>query len=290
MTTPNVNAPPASAAPTQNQDRLKTFFAGHNEDLHPSRWDALWQAGDFLPWDRGFANPALIDTLKSKPDWLPKATGTGGKRKRVLVPGCGKGYDLALFAAYGYDAYGIEISANALVAAESWLKDPGEGKEGEHRVQDESVGRGDAKVLLGDFFEDDDGWLQGAGSLGDGFDVVYDCTFLSALAPSVRPAWASRMSQLLAPDGVLICLEFPTHKPAKSGGPPWSLPSVVYQELFKRPGEEIRYDEEGKLVPEEKQESEDALVRIAYWKPTRTHQVGIINGEVKDWVSVWKHK
>jgi SAM-dependent methyltransferase len=176
MATSNVNAPPSSAAPTQNQDRLKTFFAGHKEDSHPSRWDALWQAGDFLPWDRGFANPALIDTLKSKPDWLPKPTGAGGKRKRVLVPGCGKGYDLAVFAAHGYDAYGIEISENALAAAENWLKDPGEGKEGEHKTQNDRVGRGESKVLLGDFFKDDDGWLQGAGGLGEGFDIVYDCT------------------------------------------------------------------------------------------------------------------
>jgi hypothetical protein len=61
-------------------------------------------------------------------------------------------------------------------------------------------------------------------------------------------------------------------------------------ELFKRPGEELRYDEEGKVVVEEKPESDKALVRVAYWKPARTHQVGIIKGEVKDWVSVWKHK
>jgi methyl halide transferase len=98
------------------------------------------------------------------------------------------------------------------------------------------------------------------------------------------------MTQLLAPSGVLICLEFPTHKPPKSGGPPWPLPSVVYVESFKRPGEELRYDEEGKVVVEDKPESENALVRVAYWKPARTHQVGIIKGEVKDWVSAWVHK
>jgi hypothetical protein len=98
------------------------------------------------------------------------------------------------------------------------------------------------------------------------------------------------MSELLAPSGVLICLEFPTHKPPKSGGPPWALPSVVYAQLFKRPGEEIKYDDELNVVEDGREESEKALVRIAYWKPERTHQVGIINGDVKDRVSVWKHK
>src|SRR4051812_18530334 len=98
------------------------------------------------------------------------------------------------------------------------------------------------------------------------------------------------MAQLLAPTGILICLEFPTHKPLLSGGPPFALPSAVYEELFKRPGEEISYDDAGKVVNSDKSESEKALVRVGYWKPARTHQVGIINGEVKDFVSVWKHK
>jgi hypothetical protein len=98
------------------------------------------------------------------------------------------------------------------------------------------------------------------------------------------------MTQLLAPTGVLICLEFPTHKPPKSGGPPWALPSNVYCGLFKRPGEALQYDEEGKVVEDDKPESDKALTRVAYWKPERTHGVGIIQGDVKDRVSVWKHK
>lgn len=98
------------------------------------------------------------------------------------------------------------------------------------------------------------------------------------------------MSQLLSPTGVLICLEFPTYKNPKAGGPPWALPSSVHVELLKRPGEEIQYDEEGKVVVTERPESETALVRIAHWKPERTHKVGIIDGEVTDRVSVWRHK
>jgi hypothetical protein len=64
----------------------------------------------------------------------------------------------------------------------------------------------------------------------------------------------------------------------------------VYIELFKRPGEEIQYDDEGKVIETDRAESDKALVRVAYWKPERTHQVGIINGDVKDRISVWKHK
>lgn len=178
MATPGANTAPTSAAPTQNQERLRAFFEGRAVEDHPSRWDDLWKAADFLPWDRGFANPGLIDLLNSQPEWLDKSKKPDGSRKRALVPGCGKGYDLALLAAHGYDAYGMEISENAVKSAQEWLKNPGEGKEGENKVRDEELGKGVAKVLLGDFFKDD--WAQEAGGIGDGFDLIYDCTVSQA--------------------------------------------------------------------------------------------------------------
>ncbi|KAF2707827.1 S-adenosyl-L-methionine-dependent methyltransferase [Pleomassaria siparia CBS 279.74] len=284
------NPPPATKA---NQDRLAAFFTSHPPTTHPSRWDDLWRAGDFLPWDRGCANPALIDLLfhpSSSTFTLDSPKTSDGKRKRALVPGCGKGYDVALFAAAGYDALGLEVSEKAANVARDWLSgdDAKEGKEGEYKARDEDIGTGATQVVNGDFFED--GWLAGAGGLGEGFDVIYDNTFLSALPPSLRAQWALRMSQLLSPTGVLICLEFPTYKPASSGGPPWALPSVVYQELFKRPGEDIAYDETGTAGASDREESDKALVRAGHWKPARTHPVGIKDGDVKDRVSIWKHK
>jgi hypothetical protein len=98
------------------------------------------------------------------------------------------------------------------------------------------------------------------------------------------------MAELLTPDGILICLEFPTHKPAKSQGPPWSLPPTVHHELLKRPGEDISYDDEGVVVASDRAENEKALVRVAHWTPKRTHNIAVINGVVRDCVSVWRHK
>jgi SAM-dependent methyltransferase len=179
------NPPPATS---QNQDRLAAYFTSHPTPDHPSRWDSLWKAGDFLPWDRGCANPALIDLLLHPSTTIPDTldavasesasfildapTTLEGKRKRVLIPGCGKGYDVALFAAAGYDAYGLEVSEKAAQVAREWLKseDALEGKEGEYRVRDESTGKGKMEVLQGDFFED--GWLNGNAA----FDVIYDNT------------------------------------------------------------------------------------------------------------------
>lgn len=98
------------------------------------------------------------------------------------------------------------------------------------------------------------------------------------------------MAELLAPTGVLICLEFPTHKPPSSGGPPYSLPSLVHEELLKRPGDDIPYDEAGKVTKTDRDENERALTKIAHWTPERTIKAGIVNGVVTDRVSVWKHK
>lgn len=89
---------------------------------------------------------------------------------------------------------------------------------------------------------------------------------------------------------MLICLEFPTHKPASSGGPPWSLPPTVHAELLKQPGEEISYDDKEVVIKTDKPEAENALVKVAHYTPRRTHTVGVVNGIVRDCVSLWRHK
>lgn len=326
---------------TQNQDRLASLFRSLPTPQHAQGWDSLWREASFLPWDRGHANPALIDLLSaslSTPPTAPPTSSTenptpgaaktgsagvvqlpsplkkDGTRRRVLVPGCGKGYDVSLFAAHGYDAYGLEVSEHAAEAARRYFGEGGAGPlEEEYAAAGAAAGnRGEGKkvCVLGDYF--DDAWL------GDiegweaerGFDVIYDNTvqiplcrvarqvdadanvnkFLCALPPSLRPRWAARTASLLAPSGSLICLEFPTHKPASSGGPPWSLPPTVHVELLKRPGEDIQYDDAGVVIASNRTEAEDALVRVAHYTPSRTHTIGVVQGVVRDGVSVWQHK
>ncbi|KAF2846223.1 S-adenosyl-L-methionine-dependent methyltransferase [Plenodomus tracheiphilus IPT5] len=320
---------------SQNQTRLASLFASAPPSSHPSTWDSLWRTPTFLPWDRGSSSPALIDLLNirdrpsTSPDpnptpaapppnssslgyaSLPPPRRKNGTRSRVLIPGCGRGYDVALFAAHGYDAYGLEVSAHAARAAREWLEDPGQGPlEGEYKVFDQE-GRekkgdwGKMVVLEGDYFEESwVGGVEGWERDGGGFDVVLDYTFLCALPPELRSKWAKRTARLLREhdtkadpesdtrhdDGVLICIEFPTHKPANSGGPPWACPPTVHAELLKRPGEEITYDENGVVVATDRPEAENALVKIAHYTPRRTHTVGVIDGIVRDCVSMWRLK
>ena len=59
---------------------------------------------------------------------------------------------------------------------------------------------------------------------------------------------------------------------------------------MKRPGDDMTYDKEGVVMATDRDESDNALVRVAHWTPKRTHNIAVINGVVRDCVSVWRHK
>jgi SAM-dependent methyltransferase len=164
------------------RERLRQHFLETNS---PQKWDELWKEG-FLPWDRGTPNPALIDVLETKKDILGDSmvVDKGGKkrRKKALVPGCGKGYDVYLFAAFGYDAYGLDGSKHALEACEAF-RGEADTKE-EYKVRNEESGKGEVKFLYGDFFSHD--WEKEAG--GAGFDVIYDYTVCMPTNPCITSA------------------------------------------------------------------------------------------------------
>jgi hypothetical protein len=58
------------------------------------------------------------------------------------------------------------------------------------------------------------------------------------------------------------------------------------------PGKQIPYDEQGKVqISVLDGLTNDALVRVAHWRPTRTHEVGKDeNGNVRDYVAIWRHR
>jgi hypothetical protein len=118
-----------------------------------------------------------------------------------------------------------------------------------------------------------------------------NCQFLSALPISFRPAWSGLLSQLLSPTGVLVCVEWPSTKDPTAGGPPWPLPPYVYSAHLPRPGQKLAYSKGGVLIEEELgSEARDGLQRIAHFHPKKTHDAGITNGSVTDYIGVWKHK
>ncbi|KAK4692633.1 hypothetical protein P7C71_g4612, partial [Lecanoromycetidae sp. Uapishka_2] len=272
----------------QDRARLMSHFAG-DTSKHPNKWSDLWDKGDFLPWDKGIPNPALVDVLSDRQDLLGSCIAEDAfgskRRKRALVPGCGKGYDVLLLASFGYDAFGLEVSETAVKRCNEEQEIHGD----KYPVKDKKFGAGNVTFMFGDFFGTD--WMKNVE--GDGkVDLIYDYTFLCALPPSFRPDWALRMSQLLAVDGNLICIEFPTTKDPKIGGPPHALPPPVYTEHLAHPGQGLAYDDDTGHIKEgvAGPNRPTALKRVAHWQPERTHAIGKdADGNVMDWVSVWRH-
>ena len=152
-------------------------FAG-DTSKHQNKWSHLWDKGDYLPWDRGIPNPALVDTITHQRHLLGSCfveDHVGNKRrKRALVPGCGKGYDVLLLASFGYDAFGLDVSQTAVKRCYEEQKVSGL----DYPVQDQNSGPGAVKFLYGDFFGTD--WISNVE--GDGkFDLIYDYTVDKAL-------------------------------------------------------------------------------------------------------------
>lgn len=147
-----------SKDPTLN---IQNFFHQSQDIPVNDKWDTLWHNNQ-TPWDRGFPSPALEELLVDKQfPLLPR--GTSGK---ALVPGCGKGYDVALFAALKGDAQqfekvvGLDVSPKALAEARE-----------RHGAGSENM-----EFLEGDFFSHTDTWAKLAP-----YDVVYDYTVQSSL-------------------------------------------------------------------------------------------------------------
>ena len=156
---------------SDDRSRLSTHF-DVPESSHPHRWAQLWDAGDFLPWDRGGPNPALEDLLNQKKgligDCFIERKDGSRRRKTALVPGCGRGYDVLLLASHGYEAYGLEISDKAVEKCLEEKKTNGH----TYSSNAHSDGAGTSTFLKGDFFASEWNNVVSSGT----FDLIYDYT------------------------------------------------------------------------------------------------------------------
>ena len=132
----------------------------------PDFWNCRYAAGK-TPWDFGGVPAAL----KS---FLARSSAPG----RILIPGCGSGYEVVAFHNAGYDVTAIDFSPVAVDRAKQLL------------------GTLPEKVILGDFFTHDFGQR--------GFDLIYERTFLCSLPPSRWPDYMNRMAELSSPNGRLV--------------------------------------------------------------------------------------
>lgn len=202
-------SPAGDTSGSDARAKLVAHFKGREND--PGAWDDLWKGKQFLPWDKGIPNPALVDILNDRTDLIGGPM-NGERRKKALVPGSGKGYDCLLLASYGYDAYGLEGSGHAIEEARLWQQE----HEKDYEVKSGDVGRGKVEFVYGDFFEND--WekdipgLRGANQ--GGFDLIYDytvgCSLLCVKDSADDSSFFLRYRQKLDRPGQWYCRIFST--------------------------------------------------------------------------------
>ncbi|BFZ53790.1 hypothetical protein PYCC9005_000821 [Savitreella phatthalungensis] len=218
---------------------LSSRFSDVDAKQHGNVWAKLWEDSQ-TPWDRSQASPALVDLIEH--DKVKLFDDQSDNGRVALVPGCGRGYDVYFLAnnlrKYGFHkAVGLEISEGAVKAAAEYFAKQQQQRKGDEATDSSTSAASandasptDASVVLGDFFDETQSW-----STGKKYDLVYDYTFLCALPPSRRPDWARRMSEVIAPRGVLITLQHPLDA-GHGGGPPFSLTTELYDELLLSQG------------------------------------------------------
>jgi SAM-dependent methyltransferase len=130
----------------------------------PQFWEKRFREG-FTPWDAGGVPKALRDFLDTEP-----------RGQRVLVPGCGSGYEVRAFAEAGHDVLAVDFAGGAVERAQRTLGPLSE------------------LVRLADFFEFD---------FETPFDLVYERAFLCALPRRLWPRYAPRLAELLRREGRL---------------------------------------------------------------------------------------
>ncbi|HEX6321236.1 MAG TPA: methyltransferase [Burkholderiales bacterium] len=132
------------------------------DSSRPEFWDTRYRGG-VTPWDAAGVPGRLEEFLENL------------RSSKVLIPGCGAGYEVKAFAERGHDVLAIEFSDAAIEAAQR------------------ALGPLADRVRKADFFAFD----------AAPFDLVYERAFLCALPRRRWPQWAKRVAELLRPAGRL---------------------------------------------------------------------------------------
>lgn len=164
-----------------------------DQQFNETYWQLRYKANQ-TGWDAGSITPPLrkyFDQLTSK-------------ERRILIPGCGNAYEAEYLYHTGFQKVYVADVAEAPL------------QNLRNRVQDFP----DEHLLQHDFFE-----LKGQ------YDLVFEQTFFCALSPDLRPAYAAKCAELLAPGGKLVGLLFNTT--FQHEGPPFGGSAEEYRSYFE---------------------------------------------------------
>lgn len=167
-------------------------------------WEDLYRKGEVF-WDKGEASRPLRDYLEQQASTMQNSGTAIQLSGKTLVPGCGRGHEVALAVEYGLDAIGLDIAPTAL--AEARARYP-------HLAE---------RFVLASLF-DPPAAMRGA------FDLVLEHTCMSALPPNLRGEYRRGIDLTLRPGGLLIGVWYinPSLEPGYEGPPfPFSVEDLT---------------------------------------------------------------
>lgn len=156
-------------------------------------WEGRYQAGT-TGWDRGKSSPALHY-------WLDTANITPC---RILLPGCGNGYEALTLADAGFEVVAVDIAPSPVNTLKQLLADA----------------KLSAEVIQADLLD----WQP-----DKPFDAIYEQTCLCALNPELWTDYEAQLYGWLTEDGQMLTQFMQTHK---DGGPPFHCDLDHMRELF----------------------------------------------------------
>lgn len=162
---------------------------------------------DHTPWDLGSVAPPFVALMKE--ERFPSG--------KLLVPGCGRGYEAIYFARHGFAVTACDFSQQACAEMQA-MADRAEVP---------------LQVECGDFFNLPQRY---AGA----FDYMLEQTFFCAIPPEKRPDYVKAAAHLLKPGGRLfgVFFQFDDEHAGREGaeaeeGPPFGTSMDELRHLFR---------------------------------------------------------
>lgn len=239
----------AAAVPSAASASAPTPTPTADSRLFAADWERMWHDG--VPpgsrFDIAAPNATLQRLIRDRADVVPAAG-------RALVPGCGRGHDVAALASATRLAIGLDIAPTAVDEARRYCAE-------QYPAQFPHM-----RIECADFFALD---------TEPAFDVAYDLTFLCALPPSRRSEWAQKYASIIRPGGTLITIQYPLPPPSADpaagaaaldfgSGPPFLLLPSFYTDLLVPVGFECILDEA--IPASESKPTRVGRERLAVWR------------------------
>lgn len=167
------------------------------EGYAQSDWQGHYDRGDLM-WDIEQASPPFVRL------WGEGRLNPG----KAIIPGCGRGHEVVYFAERGFDVTGVDFAVGAVTALKQSL----------------TAKKLRANVIHDDFFGLDS-------SHDSSYDIMFEQTFFSAIAPAQRTLYVETVSRILKKNGLLLALFYET---GEQGGPPFNTTSEDIKNHFLR--------------------------------------------------------